>query len=327
LPTYDGFGRRQKFLDYTNNSYTVSFLYDGLNPVHEQNTNGNNADLLTGLGLDEVFTRSDNSGTMSFLRDKLNSTVALADSGGFLYDYNYGPFGDTSGGGSNANPYQWTGRENDPSGLYYMRARYYDPTLQRFISPDPAGFGGGDVNLFRYAGNSPTNFIDPTGLSGGVPECPGPDCSPPPPPFPQTPPQVSGSGGGSPPAPRPPRPQCTPVGPAPQATPPGVLPTPGAQANPGVHPNAANSQPQYLFGPNGPATGRYVGGLVGEGTGDTVAQLLPGGTEESVLQRFATGFVHGGLGEVGKQWGQAAGGAVGGAQIAPVGTPSGVCTP
>jgi RHS repeat-associated protein len=167
-PTYDAFGRRQKFLDYTNNSYTVSFLYDGLNPVHEQNTNGNNADLLTGLGLDEVFTRTDNSGTMSFLRDKLNSTVALTDSSGTVQDeYNYGPFGDTNGGQTNANPYQWTGRENDPSGLYYMRARYYHPTLQRFLSPDPAGFGGGDVNLFRYAGNSPTNFSDPVGLSGG----------------------------------------------------------------------------------------------------------------------------------------------------------------
>jgi RHS repeat-associated protein len=164
-PTYDAFGRRQKFLDYASNSYTVSFLYDGLNPVHEQNTNGNNADLLTGLGLDEVFTRTDNSGTMSFLRDKLNSTVALTDSSGTDQDdYNYGPFGDTNGGGSNASPYQWTGRENDPSGLYYMRTRDYHPTLQRFLSPDPLGFGGGDVNLFRYAGNSPTNFSDPLGL-------------------------------------------------------------------------------------------------------------------------------------------------------------------
>jgi RHS repeat-associated protein len=165
-PTYDAFGRRQKFLDYTNNSYTVSFLYDGLNPVHEQNTNGNNADLLTGLGLDEVFTRTDNSGTMSFLRDRPNSTVALTDSGGFLYDYNYGPFGNTYSGLSNANPYQWTGRENDPSGLYYMRARYYHPTLQRFLSPDPAGFGGGDTNLYRYVGNDPVDFTDPSGLKG-----------------------------------------------------------------------------------------------------------------------------------------------------------------
>jgi hypothetical protein len=82
LPTYDAFGRRQKVWQYSNNSYTVSFLYDGLNPVHEQNTNGNNADLLTGLGLDEIFTGTDNSGTMSLLRDRLKSTVASVDSSG-----------------------------------------------------------------------------------------------------------------------------------------------------------------------------------------------------------------------------------------------------
>jgi RHS repeat-associated protein len=166
-PTYDGFGRRMKFLDYTNNSYTVSFLYDGLNPVHEQNTNGNNADLLTGLGLDEVFTRTDNSGTMSLLRDKLNSTVALVDSSGTVQgNYHYEPFGNTDVFTDNANPYQWTGRENDPLGLYYMRARYYAPYLMRFISPDPLGFGGGDTNLYRYVGNDPVDFTDPSGLKG-----------------------------------------------------------------------------------------------------------------------------------------------------------------
>jgi len=43
-------------------------------------------------------------------------------------------------------------------------ARYYHPGLQRFISEDPIGFGGGDVNLYAYVGNSPTNFDDPLGL-------------------------------------------------------------------------------------------------------------------------------------------------------------------
>ncbi|MGH2459980.1 MAG: RHS repeat-associated core domain-containing protein [Chloroflexota bacterium] len=53
-----------------------------------------------------------------------------------------------------------TGREND-GGLDYDRARYYSPTLQRFISEDPQGFGGGDPNL--YVGNDPTNLMDPDG--------------------------------------------------------------------------------------------------------------------------------------------------------------------
>ncbi|MBC6419043.1 MAG: hypothetical protein GDA44_09775, partial [Prochloron sp. SP5CPC1] len=58
--------------------------------------------------------------------------------------------------------YGFTGRELDPiTGLVYYRARYYDG--ERFISEDPIGFGGGDGNLYRYVGNSPTNFTDPLG--------------------------------------------------------------------------------------------------------------------------------------------------------------------
>jgi RHS repeat-associated protein len=45
----------------------------------------------------------------------------------------------------------------------YCRARYYHPGLQRFISEDPIGFAGGDISLYGYVGNSPTNLIDPTG--------------------------------------------------------------------------------------------------------------------------------------------------------------------
>jgi uncharacterized protein RhaS with RHS repeats len=45
-----------------------------------------------------------------------------------------------------------------------MRARYYDPSVGRFISEDPIGFEGGDVNLCAYVGNNPVNRIDPNGL-------------------------------------------------------------------------------------------------------------------------------------------------------------------
>jgi len=40
----------------------------------------------------------------------------------------------------------------------------YDPQISRFISEDPIGFAAGDVNLYRYCGNSPTNFTDPRGI-------------------------------------------------------------------------------------------------------------------------------------------------------------------
>ncbi|WP_121988545.1 RHS repeat-associated core domain-containing protein [Nitrospira lenta] len=57
--------------------------------------------------------------------------------------YTYGPFGATSG-----NLFQFTGRENDDTDLYYYRARYYSPTRSRFLSEDPLEFGTGDMNLY-----------------------------------------------------------------------------------------------------------------------------------------------------------------------------------
>ena len=79
--------------------------------------------------------------------------------------------------------------EYDSTGLYHTWARYYSPGLQRFLSEDPLGIGGGDTDLFPYVHNSPTNMIDPLGLLGmgggaaGGGGC-GTACIPPVPPIP-----------------------------------------------------------------------------------------------------------------------------------------------
>ncbi len=148
-------------------SVTTQFLYDGVNAVRE--TSATTANLLTGLGIDEVFTRTDSSGTRHFLTDALGSTLALADGAGAVQtQYTYEPFGQaTVNGPSSANPFQYTSRENDGTGLYYYRARYYHPGLQRFISEDPTEFSGG-VNMYAYVGNDPLKMLDPSGLSSLV---------------------------------------------------------------------------------------------------------------------------------------------------------------
>ncbi len=132
-----------------------------------QEISSNTANLLTGLGIDEVFTRTDSSGTRHFLTDALGSTLALADGAGAVQtQYTYEPFGEvTVNGPSSTNPFQYTGRENDGTGLYYHRARYYQPGLQRFISEDPAGFIGGDTNLQTYTFDDPTGFRDSSGMN------------------------------------------------------------------------------------------------------------------------------------------------------------------
>jgi RHS repeat-associated protein len=157
----DAFGRRQrKTIDGT----ITDFVYDGLNPVR-QAVGASTVDLLTGLGIDEYFTRADSSSSRDLLSDALGSTVSLSDSSGTIQtEYSYEPFGAaTTSGSTSANELRYTGREEDGTGLNYYRARYYHPGVQRFISEDPIGLNGG-INPYAYAWGNPLRFRDPLGL-------------------------------------------------------------------------------------------------------------------------------------------------------------------
>ncbi len=146
--TYDSFGRRAT---KSNVGTGTTFLYDGANPVQEVIGGTNTANSLSG-GIDEVFQRTDSAGARSFLTDALGTTLALTDSNGAAQtSYTFEPFGNTSTSGSGTtNSFAYTGRELHAGNLYYYRARYYSPTLQRFISEDPIGFSEGDTNLYAY---------------------------------------------------------------------------------------------------------------------------------------------------------------------------------
>ena len=77
---------------------TTNFLYDGATFVQEQSSGGTpTANLLTGLSIDDTYTRTDGVGTRSLLRDPLGTTVELADGNGALQThYTFEPFGSTS---------------------------------------------------------------------------------------------------------------------------------------------------------------------------------------------------------------------------------------
>ncbi|UVT15741.1 MAG: RHS repeat protein [Nitrospira sp.] len=160
--TYDSFGRRT---GRTVNGAVTNYVYDGLNPVQEKNGGTVTANLVTGIGIDELFTRTDGVGSRALLPDALGSTVALGDGTGTLQtQYTYEPFGlTTQTGADSTNSYKYTGREDDGTGLMYYRARYYQPRLQRFISEDPVRFAGGDTNFYAYAFGNPIRFRDPVG--------------------------------------------------------------------------------------------------------------------------------------------------------------------
>ena len=160
---YDALGRRRS---KTINSTQTRFHYDGLTPVQEQDGSGTvTANLLPGSDIDEYLARTAGGSTSSHLTDILGSTVAELDgSVATQAEYTYEPFGQTATTGASGNPLRYTGREDDSTGLYFYRARYYSAGLQRFLSEDPLDSRGGDVNLYAYVGNRPTVLRDPLGL-------------------------------------------------------------------------------------------------------------------------------------------------------------------
>ncbi|MFD1829291.1 RHS repeat-associated core domain-containing protein [Streptomyces desertarenae] len=90
--------------------------------------------------------------------------MGLVDaSGERTHTYDYGPTGlpRTTPTESLPQSYRFTGIYFDPTGLYKMGARYYDPHLGRFTQPDPSGQ---ETNPYLYAAGDPVNRIDPAGL-------------------------------------------------------------------------------------------------------------------------------------------------------------------
>jgi RHS repeat-associated protein len=109
--------------------------------------------------------------TSYYLRDSLGSTVNLTSaSGQTQWTYAYEPFGLTRSeqkapGNQPTNVLKFTGEYLDPSGLYHLRARQYDPQAGRFMTRDPAGqtVNEGVLSAYAYAANRPTVLVDPSG--------------------------------------------------------------------------------------------------------------------------------------------------------------------
>lgn len=149
------------------------YLYDQDTLVQEL-PNGQSVVNLFASGRDAYINRTDLSGSRTYLLGMLGTVLSLTDDGGSSRtEYTYEPFGrSTLSGEATANELQFTDKENDGSttGVYLFGSRYYDPVRQRFISEDPIGFGGGDINLYAYVSGDPIGSSDPTGQER-CPQC------------------------------------------------------------------------------------------------------------------------------------------------------------
>jgi RHS repeat-associated protein len=175
-------------------SQSTRYVLDGMN-VAEEHRGSVTLRFVHGFGVDE-HVLMDNAGTRHYyVQDRLGSVVGLTDSaGGLVEAYLYQPYGELTviQGGANGvidwgsddvmrngwggfehpsqvlNPYYYTGQPYDAStGLYYYRARYYDPAEGRFLTRDPIGVWGDAGNLgnaYAYVALDPLNLRDPSGM-------------------------------------------------------------------------------------------------------------------------------------------------------------------
>lgn len=148
-----------------------------------------------------LVVRQTAAGNEFYHTDALGSTLALSNAAGVsTVSYAYEAFGKTTISDTSANPFQYTGRENDGVGLYYYRARYYNPALERFVSEDPLRLSAvyGSVswgvepyvpvprtainedlseydegsNFYEYVAGNSLSFNDPYGLKRKGGKCP-----------------------------------------------------------------------------------------------------------------------------------------------------------
>jgi RHS repeat-associated protein len=164
---HDVAGRRvEKKVD----GYSTRYVHDGGHVIAEYDGNNNLLrKYIYGPGIDQPVSMievADANATYYYHFDALGSVVALSDSAGdTVQTYQYSVYGEVAVEDANhPNPYMFAGVRYDIEiGLYYNRARYYNPFMGRFLQRDPVGCQVA-MNLYKYCMNNPLNMVDPLGL-------------------------------------------------------------------------------------------------------------------------------------------------------------------
>ncbi len=190
---YDPFGRR---ISRTVDGITTKFIYEADRIIEERDLNNQ---LITsyvyGEGIDEILTMAKEAQTYYYFYDGLGSVTDITDnSGNVVESYQYDVYGQPNITSTIGNRFMFTGREYDnETGLYYYRARYYSPTIGRFLQKDPLTWTPSDervsyqqdivsdmtksllqsrgifntqlLHSYNYVANNPVNLLDSMGLS------------------------------------------------------------------------------------------------------------------------------------------------------------------
>lgn len=164
---YDGSHRQiQKVVGSTK----TRFVYSGFQRIADYDGTANTLQnrFVFGTSLDEALISVSSGGTLTYLHaDETGSIIATTDNSAVVTNKNkYSPFGEGTPAGTT---FGFQGQRFDvETGLYYMKARHYDPKTGRFLQPDPIGYEFGELNLYTFVQNDPLNLTDPFGLAPDV---------------------------------------------------------------------------------------------------------------------------------------------------------------
>jgi len=167
--SYDPAGNRVTTSYGTNSEFYLVNPNTALPQVLMRIKNGVTNYYVYGVGLlYEIAETAARTNTRTYTYDYRGSTVALSDDRGNVTDrIEYSAYGLTTYRvGTTDTPFLFNGKygvQADPNGLLFMRSRFYNPYLCRFINADPSGFSGG-LNFYAYANGNPVSLIDPFGF-------------------------------------------------------------------------------------------------------------------------------------------------------------------